>query len=125
MKRMTRMVVACAVMAAWASGAAAEIEFVNPLPRMRCGKVVCGTYNNYELSLPGVLTTSDPKLGAFLQKMRETIMANRRLLFIDGKTLVCNHNWIRDHVQQMKGWCHWEYDQIGRASCRERVYSGV
>ena len=112
MKKIARAAVACAAMAVWAPGTAAEIEFANPLPRMRCGKVVCGTYNNYELSLPSVLTTSDPKLGVFLQKMRETIMANRRLLFIDGKTLVCNHNWIRDHVQQMKGWCHWEYDPL-------------
>ena len=98
MKKMVRTAVACAAMAVWAPGTAAEIEFANPLPRMRCGKVVCGTYNNYELSLPGVLTTSDPKLGVFLQKMRETIMANRRLLFIDGKTLVCNHKIGRAHV---------------------------
>ena len=112
MKKMARTAVACAAMFALTPGTAAEIEFANPLPRMRCGKAACGTYNNYELSLPGVLTTSDPKLGVFLQKMRETIMANRRLLFIDGKTLVCNHNWIRDHVQQMKGWRHWEYDPL-------------
>ena len=89
-----------------------EIRFANPLPRMRCGNAECGTYNNMELSLPGLLTTSDPELGVFLQKMRETIMANRRLLFIDGKVVVCNHNWIRDHVQQMKGWMHWEYDTL-------------
>ena len=88
------------------------IKFANPLPRMKCGDVLCGTYNNMELSLPGLLTTSDPRLGIFLQKMRETIMANRRLLFIDGKVVVCNHNWIRDHVQQMKGWMHWEYDPL-------------
>ena len=88
------------------------IKFANPLPRMKCGKIKCGTYNNPELSLPGLLTTSDPELGMFLQKMRETIMANRRLLFIDGKVVVCNHNWIRDHVQQMKGWMHWEYDPL-------------
>ena len=89
-----------------------QIEFENPLPRMRCGKVQCGTYNNPELSLPGVLTTSDARLGMFLQTMRTTILANRRLLFIDGRVVVCNHNWIRDHVQQMKGWKHWEYDPL-------------
>ena len=91
---------------------AAEIEFANPLPRMRCGEVKCGTYNNGELSLPGVLTTSDARLGMFLQKMRETIMANRRLHFVDGRVIVCNHNWIRDHVHTMKGFKHWEYDPI-------------
>ena len=92
--------------------ASCRIPFENPLPRMRCGNVKCGTYNNMELSLPGVLTTSDARLGMFLQKMRETVMANRRLLFLDGKVIVCNHNWIRDHVHQMKGWKHWEYDPL-------------
>ena len=88
------------------------IEFEHPLPRMFCDGKPCGLYNNPELSLPGVLTTTDSRLGAFLQRLRETIMANRRLLFIDGKVVVCNHNWIRDHVQQMKGWMHWEYDPL-------------
>ena len=86
------------------------VEFEHPLPRMLCDGIQCGLYNNPELSLPGVLTTTDSRLGAFLQRLRETIMANRRLLFVDGKVIVCNHNWIRDHVQQMKGWMHWEYD---------------
>ncbi len=92
-----------------------RIMFANPLPRMRSGEygeVLCGTYNNRELSLPGALTTSDSRLGLFLQKLRETLMANRRLLFLDGKVVVCNHNWIRDHVHQMKGWKHWEYDPL-------------
>ena len=88
------------------------IQFEHPLPRMRCGNVKCGTYNNAELSLPGVLTTSDSRLGMFLQKLRETIMSNRRLVFVDGKVLMCNHNWIRDHVHQMKGWRHWERDPL-------------
>ena len=89
-----------------------KIKFAYPLPRMMCGDVRCGTYNNMELSLPGVLTTSDCRLGMFLQKLRETIMANRRLVFVDGRVLMCNHNWIRDHVHQMKGWRHWEYDPL-------------
>ena len=45
--------------------ASCRIPFENPLPRMRCGKVKCGTYNNVELSLPGVLTTSDERLGMY------------------------------------------------------------
>ena len=89
-----------------------KIKFAYPLPRMMCGDVRCGTYNNMELSLPGVLTTSDCRLGMFLQKLRETIMANRRLVFVDGKVVVCNLNWIRDHVQIMKGWKHWEYEPL-------------
>jgi len=74
------------------------IAFENPLPRYYCNGKKCGNYNDPEFSLPGVVTTSDHELGDFLQRMRETIMANRRLLFIDGKVIVCNHNWIRDHV---------------------------
>ena len=89
-----------------------KIKFAYPLPRMMCGDVRCGTYNNMELSLPGVLTTSDYRLGMFLQKLRETIMANRRLVFVDGKVVVCNLNWIRDHVHIMKGWKHWEYEPL-------------
>ena len=34
------------------------IKFAHPLPRMRCGKTACGTYNNWELAFPGVLTTA-------------------------------------------------------------------
>lgn len=37
-----------------------------------------------------------------------SVEANRRLIFLDGKAIVCSHNWIRDHAHQMKGWCHWE-----------------
>ena len=88
------------------------IAFENPLPRYFCNAKKCGNYNNPEFSLPGVVTTSDAELGNFLQRMREIIMANRRLLFIDGKVIVCNHNWFRDHVHQMKGWMHWEYDPL-------------
>ena len=85
------------------------IGFENPLPRMKMDKRRCGTYNNLELSLPGMLSTEDARLGLFLQKLRSTIFDTRRMLFIDGRRVVCCHNWIRDHVQQMKGWKHWEY----------------
>ena len=86
-----------------------RIPFENPLPRMYADGKRCGTYNNSELSLPGVLTTGDARLGLFLQKLRETIFATRRMLFVDGRRIVCCHNWIRDHVHQMKGWKHWEH----------------
>ena len=88
------------------------IPFEHPLPRMKNGKAACGLYNNPEWSVPGLLSAQDSRLGLFLQRLRETITANRRLLFIDGKVIVCNHNWIRDHVQQMKGWMHWERDPL-------------
>lgn len=86
------------------------ILFENPLPRMQCGKNQCGTYNNWELAFPGVLTTRDPKLGNLLWNLRKVVWADRRLIFVDNRTIMCQLNWIRDHVHQMKGYCHWEYD---------------
>ena len=109
--RMKRLVAVFGLTAALMASAA-EIEFKYPLPRRLCEGERCGLYNNPELSLPGALTTSGYELGMFLHKLRINLMSNRRLLFIDGKVLVCNHNWIRDHVHDMKGWCHWEHDPL-------------
>ena len=86
------------------------IQFQNPLPRMRCGKKACGTYNNWELAYPGVLTTRDHDFGETLWHLRKVVWADRRQVFIDGRVLMCQLNWIRDHIHQMKGYCHWEYD---------------
>ena len=86
------------------------IPFQNPLPRMRCGKKACGTYNNWELASPGVLTTRDHDFGETLWHLRQVVWADRRQVFIDGRVLMCQLNWIRDHIHQMKGYCHWEYD---------------
>ena len=86
------------------------IPFKNPLPRMRCGKKACGTYNNWELAYPGVLTTRDHDFGETLWHLRKVVWADRRQVFIDGRVLMCQLNWIRDHIHQMKGYCHWEYD---------------
>ena len=86
------------------------IPFQNPLPRMRCGKKACGTYNNWELAYPGVLTTRDHDFGETLWHLRKVVWADRRQVFIDGRVLMCQLNWIRDHIHQMKGYCHWEYD---------------
>ena len=86
------------------------IQFLNPLPRMRCGKRACGTYNNWELAYPGVLTTRDHDFGDALWHLRKVVWADRRQVFIDGRVLMCQLNWVRDHIHQMKGYCHWEYD---------------
>lgn len=86
------------------------IEFENKLPAMRVNGVECGTYNNHELGFPSILTTSDPNLGLFLDKLRSNIFADRSLVFIDGKILLVDKNWIRDHVHVMKAMRHWEYD---------------
>ena len=85
----------------------AHIPFLRPLPTLAKGSSV---NNNPEWSVPGVFTDAGRDLGFFLKTLRDTIAANRRIIRIDGRTLVCNHNWVRDHTHQMKGWCHWEHD---------------
>ena len=87
-----------------------KLKFLRPLPRMRNGAVQCSVNNNPELAVPGVLTAQGKDIGFFMKTLRDVVAANRRLIFLDGKTIVCNHNWIRDHAHQMKGWCHWERD---------------
>ncbi len=86
------------------------IEFEYKLPAMNIAGRKNGTYNNAELALPGVLTTLDPSLGKFIHTLRNNIYAGRALVFIDGKMMMCNKNWIRDHVHVMKGMKHFEYD---------------
>lgn len=87
-----------------------RIKFMHPLPRLRNGAVQCSVNNNPELAVPGVLTAQGKDIGFFMKALRDVVAANRRLIFLDGKAIVCNHNWIRDHAHQMKGWCHWERD---------------
>ena len=86
------------------------IEFLHPLPAMRIDGKQNGTYNNEELGIPGLLTTKDWRLGEFIHQLRNIIWDDRRLVFIDGKILMCSKNWIRDHVHEMKAFKHWEYD---------------
>lgn len=86
------------------------IEFEHKLPAMNIDGRHNGTYNNYELGFPSVMTTTDPKLGLFLHSLRSNIYEGRSLVFIDGKILMCDKNWIRDHVHVMKAMRHWEYD---------------
>ena len=86
------------------------IEFQHKLPAMNINGVRCGTYNNRELGFPSILTTTDPKLGLFLHQMQSNIFADRSLVFIDGRILMTDINWIRDHVHVMKAMRHWEYD---------------
>jgi len=86
------------------------IEFEYSLPAMNIEGRKNGTYNNRELGLPSILTTTDPKLGLFLHSLRSNIYTDRALVFIDNQILMCNKNWIRDHVHVMKGMRHWEYN---------------
>ena len=86
------------------------IEFEHKLPCMHVAGKRNGTYNNYELGFPSVMTTLDPRLGLFLYQLRRATNVDRSLVFIDGKILVVCKNWIRDHVHVMKATKHWEYD---------------
>ena len=86
------------------------INFEHKLPSLYNGDKTCGTYNNTELAFPSVLTTTDPKLGCFMAKLRANIYADRALVFVDGKILMCNKNWIRDHVHVTKAMRHWDYN---------------
>ena len=86
------------------------IEFEHKLPAMNIGGRHNGTYNNRELGFPSVMTTLDPRLGLFLHQLRCAITSERSLVFIDGKIMMVDKNWIRDHVHTMKAMRHWEYD---------------
>lgn len=88
------------------------IEFENKLPSMNANGRENGTYNNYELVLPSVLTTKDARLGLFMHLLQNTIRDDRSLVFVDGKVLKVSKNWIRDYVHEMKGFKHWEYDLL-------------
>ena len=86
------------------------IEFDYKLPSMNIEGRHNGTYNNDEMALPCILTTETPRPGKFLRLLHDEICRERKLVFIDGKVLMCNKNWIRDHVHIMKGYKHFEYD---------------
>lgn len=85
------------------------IEFEHKLPSLNIDDRHNGTYNNRELGFPSVLTTLDPKLGLFIKQLRDNINCDRSLVFIDGRILMTDKNWIRDHVHVMKAMRHWDY----------------
>ena len=86
------------------------IQFKHKLPSMNIDGKQNGTYNNWEVGFPSIMTTKDSKLGEFIYTLRNSVFGDRRLVFIDDKILVCSNNWIRDHVHQMKANRHWEYN---------------
>lgn len=86
------------------------MNFSHPLPSLKCGEVKNGTYNNPEIEYPCFLNTVSPDLGLFMEALRDTVRNERRLLLIDGKVLLCNHNWIRDCYYMYEVFQHWEYD---------------
>ena len=86
------------------------IEFDYKLPSLNINGKQNGTYNNMEMALPCILTTETAKPGNFLRMLHDELCRERKLVFIDGKVLMCNKNWIRDHVHIMKGFKHFDYD---------------
>ena len=92
-----------------------HVAFTQALPRMREARTgkTCGRFNNRDLAMPGVLTTGDPTWGDFLHLLRNTINDERSLVFVDGRKMMVNKNWIRDHVHVLKAMRHWEYDYAG------------
>ena len=85
------------------------IEFQHRLPAMSIPENGHnGTYNNEELAIPGILTTKDPVLGKFMQLLRKNIYSGRALIFLDGRYMMVNKNWIRDYVYIMKGMKYFE-----------------
>ncbi len=86
------------------------IEFEHKLPTMYADGIQCGTYNNVELAYPGVLTTTDCRLGEFLHTLRSSIYSERAMVFVNGKAMMVNKNWIRDHVHTMKAMKHFDYN---------------
>ncbi len=86
------------------------IEFEHKLPAMWVDGKQNGTYNNVELAYPGLLTTTDYRLGEFLHTLRSSIYSERAIVFVDGKAMMVNKNWIRDHVHTMKAMKHFEYN---------------
>ncbi len=84
------------------------IDFEYKLPAMNIEERENGTYNNEEWAIPGILTTTDSDLGRFMHTLRKNIYSGRSLLFIDGKTIMVNKNWIRDYVHVMKGMKYFE-----------------
>lgn len=86
------------------------IEFDYKLPSMNIEGRHNGSYNNEEMVLPCILTTTDVKLGEFLHQLHNAVHEDRTLVFIDGRVLMCSKNWIRDHVHEMKAYKHWDYN---------------
>lgn len=67
-------------------------------------------FNMFESGFPCLYTTKDNDLGTLILKLRHTTMEDRRVIFVDGRQIMCSNNWVRDNCHQMKSYKHWEYD---------------
>ena len=82
-----------------------------------------GDYNLGELGTPCLLSNTDvgkklistdteinDSFAVFMMYLRRTILQDRRSIYVGGKRLTACINWLRDHIHEMKGYKHWEYD---------------
>lgn len=80
-------------------------------------------YNLAEIGFPCIMTTNDvgvklattikptePSWARFLMLLRQTVLKDRRTVFIDGEAMTANINWVRDHIHELKAFIHWERD---------------
>lgn len=67
-------------------------------------------FNMAESGFPCLYTSKDKELGTMILDLRHTTMQERRIIFIDGRQVMCSNNWVRDNCHQMKAYKHWEYD---------------
>ena len=60
------------------------------------------------------LVSNDPVINdsfaVFMMHLRRYIARDRRSIYIGGKRMTACINWLRDHIHEMKGYKHWEYD---------------
>ena len=60
------------------------------------------------------LISNDPVINdsfaVFMMHLRRIIARDRRSIYINGKRYTASINWLRDHIHEMKGYKHWEYD---------------
>lgn len=66
--------------------------------------------NMAESGFPCLYTSKDKELGTLILNLRHTTMQDRRVIFVDGRQIMCSNNWVRDNCHQMKAYKHWEYD---------------
>ena len=82
-----------------------------------------GDYNLGEFGTPCLISNNDDgkklisndpvindSFAVFMMHLRRIIARDRRSIYIGGKRLTANINWLRDHIHEMKGYKHWEYD---------------
>jgi hypothetical protein len=70
-------------------------------------------YNLTYIGMPCIVSEEDPEFSAFFQLLKRTVANERRMFIVDGRPTVACINWLRDHVQMMKAFKHWEHDLKG------------